>query len=53
VIKALGIGVEYANSSTRFVISRYNTMDEMKYVAEKMEEIIEKLRSMSPIYRRR
>ena len=53
VIKALGLGVEYANSSTRFVVSRYNTMEEMKYVTEKMGEIIEKLRSISPIYRRR
>ncbi len=52
VIKSLGIGVEYANSSTRMVLSRYNTMDEMKIVVEKMDEIIEKLRAISPIYRR-
>ena len=53
VIKALGIGVEYANSSTRMIVSRYNTMEEMKIVVEKISEIIEKLRSISPIYRRR
>ncbi len=52
VIRALGVGVEYANSSTRMIVSRYNTMDEMKYVVEKIGEIIEKLRSISPIYRR-
>ena len=52
VIKALGIGVEYANSSTRMIVSRYNTMKEMKIVIEKMKEIIEKLRAISPIYRR-
>ena len=51
VIKALGVGVEYANSSTRMVVSRYNTIEEMKYVVEKMNEIIEKLRAISPIYR--
>ncbi len=53
VIKALGVGVEYANSSTRMVLSRYNTMEEMKIVVEKMEEIIERLRKISPLYRRR
>ncbi len=53
VIKALNVGVEYANSSTRMVVSRYNTMDEMKIVVQKMEEIVDKLRSISPIYRRR
>ena len=53
VVRSLGVGVEYVNSSTRMVVSRYNTMEEMKYVVEKMEEIIEKLRSISPIYRRR
>ncbi len=52
VIRALGVGVEYANSSTRMIVNRYNTMDEMKYVVEKIGEIIEKLRSISPIYRR-
>ena len=51
VIRALGVGVEYANSSTRMVVSRFNTMDEMKYVVEKMNEIVEKLRKISPLYR--
>ncbi len=53
VIRALKIGVEYANSSTRISLSRYNTMDEMKYVVEKMNEIVDRLRDMSPLYRRR
>ncbi len=52
VIRAIGGSAEDANSSTRLTLGRYNTMEEMKETAEIMGEIIEKLRSMSPIYRK-
>ena len=53
VISAIGRGAEEANSSTRFGLSRYNTMDEMERAAEIMQGVIEKLREISPLYRNR
>ncbi len=53
VISALGKGAEQANSSTRFGLSRYNTMEEMERAAEIMSAVVEKLREISPLYRGR
>ncbi len=53
VISAIGKGAEEANSSTRFGLSRYNTMDEMERAADIMGAVVEKLRKISPLYRNR
>ncbi|MCD6383320.1 MAG: cysteine desulfurase [Thermoplasmata archaeon] len=52
VIKALGVGVEYANGSVRMTLSRYNTPDEVERASEILREVIEKLRSISPLARK-
>lgn len=52
VIEAIGGSAEDANSSTRLTLSRYNTMDEMKKTVEIMREVIERLRAISPLYRK-
>ncbi len=53
VISAIGKGAEEANSSTRFGLSRYNTMEEMERAADIMTAVVEKLREISPLYRNR
>ena len=50
VLSALGIDPAIAQSSIRFSFGRGNTMEDVDYVCEVLPEIIERLRSMSPIY---
>ena len=50
VLKALGVGDELAHSSIRFSLSRFNTADEIDYVAKKVVDTVRKLRQMSPLY---
>ena len=47
VLLAAGLDVELAHGSIRFSFGRYNTMDDVDYVLEKLPPIIEKVRSMS------
>ena len=48
VLRAMGVPFTAAHGSIRFSLSRYNTMDEMTFVAEKMPEIVNQLRKLSP-----
>ncbi len=50
VLRALGIGDELAHSSIRFGLGRFNTEEEIDYVADKMIGVVERLREMSPLY---
>jgi cysteine desulfurase len=50
VLKALGVGDELAHSSIRFSFGRFNTMDEVDYVADKVIATVNHLRNMSPLY---
>ncbi len=50
VIKALGAGDELAHSSIRFGLGRFNTDEEVDYVASRVIEVVEKLRELSPLY---
>ena len=47
VLLASGLDVELAHGSVRFSFGRYNTMDDVSYVLEKLPPIIEKIRAMS------
>ena len=47
VLLASGLDVELAHGSVRFSFGRYNTMDDVEYVLEKLPPIIERVRSMS------
>ncbi len=51
VLKALGISDELAQASIRFGIGRFNTEDEIDYVAKRCVKAVLQLRSMSPIYK--
>lgn len=50
VLKALGLGDDLAHTSIRFGIGRFNTDEEVDYVADKMIHIVNKLRELSPLW---
>jgi len=50
VLKGLGLGDELAHSSIRFGLGRFNTKEEVDYVADKLIGVVAKLREMSPLY---
>jgi cysteine desulfurase len=50
VLKALGVGDELAHTSIRFGLGRFNTEDEVDYVAERVVSEVTRLREMSPLY---
>jgi len=50
VLKALGAGDDLAHSSIRFGIGRFNTEEEVDYVADKVITAVKKLRELSPLY---
>jgi cysteine desulfurase len=46
----MGIGDDLAHSSIRFGLGRFNTEDEVDYVADLVTTKVNKLRDMSPLY---
>lgn len=50
VLKALGLGDDVAHSSIRFGLGRFNTQAEVDYVADKLIDVVKKLRELSPLY---
>lgn len=51
VLKAIGLTPLEANSSIRISISKYTTEEEINYVLEKIEKVVNKLRILSPLVR--
>jgi cysteine desulfurase len=50
VLKALGLGDDVAHSSIRFGLGRFNTKEEVDYVSDKLIDVVQKLRELSPLY---
>jgi len=50
VLKALGVGDDLAHTSIRFGLGRFNTEEEVDYVANRVIEVVRKLRDLSPLY---
>jgi len=48
VLRAMGVPFTFAHGSIRFSLSRYNTEQEVDYTIEKMPEIVNRLRNLSP-----
>ncbi|MGA8110951.1 MAG: IscS subfamily cysteine desulfurase [Acidobacteriaceae bacterium] len=48
VLRAIGLTEEDAHSSLRFGIGRFNTEEEIDFVAERIIEVVPKLRELSP-----
>jgi len=50
VLRALGRNDELAHSSIRFTIGRFTTEEEVDYIVAKVQEKVEKLRALSPLW---
>ena len=50
VLLAIGLPHEIAHGSLRLTLSRETTKEEIDYTVEELKKIIERLRSMSPLY---
>lgn len=50
VLRAMGLGEELAHSSIRFGLGRFNTVEEVDFVAQLMIDKVKRLREMSPLY---
>jgi cysteine desulfurase len=52
VLRAMGVPFTAAHGSIRFSLSRYNTQEEVDFVADKLPEIVSKLRQLSPFVKK-
>ena len=52
VLRAMGVPFTAAHGSIRFSLSRYNTEEEVDFVAEKIPEIVTQLRKLSPFVKK-
>ncbi|MHC4893187.1 MAG: IscS subfamily cysteine desulfurase, partial [Planctomycetota bacterium] len=50
VLRSMEVGDELAHSSIRFGIGRFTTEEEIDYAANKLIEVVKRLREMSPLY---
>lgn len=50
VLLAIGLPHEIAHGSLRLTLGEENTKEELDYVIDKLKEIVQKLRDMSPLY---
>jgi cysteine desulfurase len=48
---AIGVPAEIAHGSIRFTFGKCNTMEQVDYTVEKLVEIVDKLRKMSPLFK--
>jgi cysteine desulfurase len=50
VLLSIGLPHEIAHGSLRLTLSEANTIEELDYTVDKIKEIVDKLRKMSPLY---
>lgn len=51
VLLALGVPEELAHGSIRFTFGKENTVEEVDYTVDKLKEIVDRLRKMSPLFK--
>ena len=52
VLRAMGVPFTAAHGSIRFSLSTYNTEEEIDFIIEKLPPIIERLRTLSPYWKK-
>jgi len=52
VLLALGLKPEEAHGSIRLSVGRNNNEEEISYVSDALQEVVKKLRNMSPLWNR-
>lgn len=52
VLLSIGLTHEVAHGSLRLSLSEYNTDEEIDYILEKLPPIVERLRAMSPVWKK-
>jgi len=52
VLRAMGVPFTAAHGSIRFSLSTYNTEEEIDFIIEKLPPIIERLRKLSPYWKK-
>lgn len=50
VLKSLGVGDDLAHTSIRFGLGRFNTIEDVDYVVDRVVSEVRRLRDMSPLY---
>jgi cysteine desulfurase len=50
VLRALGVSDDLSHRSIRFGLGRFNTEEEVDYVADRVVETVKRLRELSPLY---
>ena len=53
VLMAIGLSHEVSHGSLRVSLGRFNTEEEVDYIIETLPNVVEKLRSMSPVWNRK
>ncbi len=53
VLMAIGLSHEVSHGSLRVTLGRFNTEEEVDYIIEALPKVVEKLRSMSPVWNRK
>lgn len=53
VLMAIGLSHEVSHGSLRVSLGRFNTEEEVDYIIETLPKVVEKLRSMSPVWNRK
>jgi len=52
VLKSIGLPPEFAHGALRFTLGKYTTAEDIDQVLEMLPGVVEKLRSISPLYKR-
>jgi cysteine desulfurase len=50
VLMAMGLSPDQARSSIRFSLGKHNTDEDIEYALSVIPEVVERLRSISPVY---
>ena len=53
VLTAIGLSHEVAHGSLRLTLGRFNTEEDVDTILEKLPQVVDRLRAMSPVWNRK